>query len=251
VGNIAYSERTQSSNLNPPCERRPGILVGCESGCRIPVTCKQWKCWYCGRRLVRRFIARTRAAVYTWMFTFTTGQELTQQTAKVLNARVREFRRLFKQNVAPIQDWTWVNEVGTQGEHVLHKHMLVVVPRAYLPYKDVHRVCDRAGLAAWRKFSRVADAGAVPYLAKYLAKELVGERPRYYRRSATSVPKLSAKSVTFEPLAFVPIDETDATDWSEAVNTETGLVYSEYTGPSYGPVPLYLIPQRDSVEVAG
>src|SRR5215831_5280078 len=108
------------------CLHSPGVFLGEVTGARIPARCRQWKCQQCGPRLARRFIVRARkAGPYNLMVTFTTGEQPTAESIKLLNARAREFRRLFQKYVAPIYGWTWVNETGPRGQHVVHKHLLL------------------------------------------------------------------------------------------------------------------------------
>lgn len=260
---------TQDTNLEPigsiiprtlACVRSPGIFIGENTGAAVPVKCKQWQCPHCGRVLRAKFLNRARSIRPNYLLTFTTGQELTAETSKQLNAAVREFRRLFRKYIGPIVDWAWANEDNTENQ-CLHKHMLIEAPSVnFIDYRNgtrdlntnFHRLCERAGIAGiWNhvaKIENVDEHFAANYLAKYLVKESTKPYPRYVRRCMTSVPKggkpwvsnqaLKARMQTcsltvFEPVSFVANREIDPAHMSEDVDSETGEVFQQYRGPSY------------------
>jgi len=205
------------------------------------------------------------------MVTFTTGEQPTAESIKLLNARAREFRRLFQKYVAPIYGWTWVNETGPRGQHVVHKHLLLATDNKWLDWRggatrdlnsNLHHLVDRAGFAGlWRHFDVIKGDGDVAgYVSKYLAKELKVEYPRYARRCMTTAP--APVFPCFEPLQFRSIEVCKANgEVREVADMQTGEVGYLYCGPSYvAPVaePLWpglffvltiLDSKRDSVEV--
>lgn len=198
------------------CLRSPGVFSGRVTGARTKGACKQWKCKTCGPRKEWAFIERIKPVPYNWMITFEPGWQPSAENFKRLAGIAREFRRLFCRYIGPIVSWTWVNETGTRGAHVLHKHMVIYAPSVkWMDWRkstwdlntNVQHLMDRAGMTGLRRhFERAYDNGVAAYLSKYLGKELTVSYPRYARRCMTTVPKRIGHQA-FEPQRFYRIDD--------------------------------------------
>jgi len=227
-----------SSILPSTCPNSPGLFAGLVTGCRKPVKCHQWKCEFCRWPLFYAFEKRARSIPYDWMITLTSPDGLLADAIKKLNAQAREFRRLFRKCIGPIEHWTWVNESGPRGNK-LHKHMLLAGCNRRIPYRIMHRLANRAGLPRWRHFKRV-QGDVAGYATKYLTKDLCsGAWPRYSRRCMTTFPA-PLRCPGFEPLRFISIDSVET---KEVMNEVTGEVFSVYAGPSYVPMDAALPPE--------
>lgn len=200
------------------CARSPGILVGCVSGCRVPVGCKQWTCGYCGKGLRWRFLARVRGVSYSTFCTFTTTVgEVTRETAMQLTASIRRWRRLARSNGVAIDGCSWVLERGPRYSRRLHKHMVFTGSKKRVDYRLLQRLWVEANRGfSWCHFSRVRTSAA-GYLAKYLVKQAEA-LPRYVRRVYSSAPGLP-KLPQFEPMTFVPVLGYQGPSYDRAVCT--------------------------------